>query len=77
MVGYTDNHMRCKLYNHYIKRVIMKRDVRWVERKMISLSKTLKISHGSHEEDLVPGIEEYRITRQNQKTSQKTGFLCT
>ena len=45
MVGYADNHTRdtYKLYNTKTKRVIMKRDVKWAEWKMIDPEETMKM----------------------------------
>ena len=45
MVGYADNHMRdtYKLYNPETKRVVITRDVKWVDCKMTDPVETLKI----------------------------------
>ena len=45
MVGYADNHTRdtYNLYNPETKRVIMNRDVKWVDWKNTDPAETLKI----------------------------------
>ena len=60
MVGYSDNHMRdtYKLYNPETKRVIITRDVKWVDWKMTDPADTLKMFCEANKEYLVPGIEE-------------------
>ena len=60
MVGYADNHMRdtYKLYNPETKRVIITRDVKWVDWKMTDPADTLKMFCEANKEYLVPGIEE-------------------
>ena len=56
MVGYADNNMRYtyKLYNPKTKRVIMTRDVKWMDWKNTDPAETLKIFCEAHKEDLVP-----------------------
>ena len=45
MMGYSDNHTRdmYKLYNPETKRVIMTRDVKWLDWKMTDPAETLKM----------------------------------
>ena len=47
-----------KLYNPDTKRVIIARDVKWVEWKVTDPVETLNMFRNLHEEDLVPDIEE-------------------
>ena len=63
MVVYADNHKRdtYKLYRPDTKRVIMTRDVKWVDWKTTDQAETLKMFHNVHKEYLVPVIEEYII----------------
>ena len=60
MVGYADNHTgeTYNFYNPETKRVIMTRDVKWADWKMIDPVETLKMFCEAHKEYLVPGIEE-------------------
>ena len=44
-----------QLYNSETKRVIMTRDVKWAEWKMIDPEKIVKILCNLHKEDFVPG----------------------
>ena len=59
MLGYIYNHARgtYKLFNPDTNRVIMTRDVKWVDWKTTDPSETLKMFHKAHKEYLVPGIE--------------------
>ena len=65
MLGYENNDTRYnyKLYNPDTKRVIITRDVKWSYWKMTDSLETLKIFCKAHEEDLVPGIDKYKITK--------------
>ena len=58
MIGYAYNHTRdtYMLYNPEIKRVIMTRNVKWEEWKMIYPEETLNVLYNYHEEYLVPYI---------------------
>ena len=58
MVGYADNHRRdtYKLYNHGTKRVVITRDVKWVDWEMTDPVEILKMLREEHTEYLVPGI---------------------
>ena len=60
MVGYSDNHTiyMYKLYNNDTNLVIITRDVKWVEWKIIDTAETMNMFRDLHEDDLVPGIEE-------------------
>ena len=60
MVGYTENHTidMYKLYNNDTNLVIITRDVKWVEWKIIDTAETMNMFRDLHKEDLVPGIEE-------------------
>ena len=60
MMGYSDNHTRdmYKLYNPETKRVIMTRDVKWLDWKMTDPAETLKMFCKAEKEYLVPGIKE-------------------
>ena len=64
MVGYFYNHTRDthKLYNPETKRVIITRDIKWVDWKITNTLETLKMFQEPDKEDLVPGIEEDIIT---------------
>ena len=64
MLGYANNHTRYtyKLYNPDTKRVIMTRGVKCSYWKMTDPLETLKMFCKAHEEDLVPGIDKYKIT---------------
>ena len=57
-VGYFYNHTRDthKLYNPETKRVIITRDIKWVDWKITNTLETLKMFQEPDKEDLVPGI---------------------
>ena len=46
------------MYNPDTKTVIMTRDVKWADWKMIDSAETLKMFRKAHKEDFLPGIEE-------------------
>ena len=50
------------MYNPETKRVIITRDVNWTEWKITYPVEKLKMFRGTHEEYLVPDIEEDNIT---------------
>ena len=64
MLGYVDNNTRYmyKLYNRETKRFITTIYFKWAEWKMTYTAETLNIFRDMHKDDLVPGIEEDKIT---------------
>ena len=50
-----------ELNNPDTKRVIMIRDVKWVDWKITYPAETLKMFRNAQKEYFVPGIEEYKI----------------
>ena len=62
MYGYYDKHTRdtYKLYNPNNNRVIISRDINWLEWKMIDPAKNMKMFCSLNEDNLVPSIKEYK-----------------
>ena len=59
MVGYAYNHTRetYKFYNPETKRVVMTRDINWVEPKITDPAETMKMFRDLNKYDLVSGID--------------------